>query len=62
MESKTKWFRVGRWALYVGPGPVVPQLVIQTQVTYYRRFWRFFSIGPGLSRDEFLKLIVLNRQ
>ncbi len=54
MESKTKWFRVGRWALYVGPAKV-PGSVMSTRACYLRKFWRIFRVYPGVSAPEILK-------
>lgn len=47
-----------RWAFFTGDK--CPTSAISTAACYTRKFWRFYRVGPGLSRAAMLQLIALN--
>lgn len=56
---KSKFLPLGkRWAFFAGAK--CPTSAISTAACYSRKFWRFYRVGPGLSRAAMLQLIALN--
>lgn len=49
-----------RWAFFTGNK--LPTSAISTAATYQKRFWRFYRVGPGLSRAAILQLVAMHAQ